>query len=147
MVHQSNINWDMIYLIWGSSMILITLLYKLQSIPKIVPIFNLLFNWHQTIDYLICGILGFGVRFFQDRKKEPKPDFGFQLICSATISYLAYWAYIFFKIHFTPIEIWISILSWLGAFIFTTGDFITKNGILIYFRKLAEDFLRLTKEK
>lgn len=99
------------------------------------------------LDYTLCGFLGFILRFLQDRKQQPRPDWIFQAFSSIAISYLAYVTFGFYKISIAPIEVWIMIWSWLGAFIVTTVDYIAKNGILIYLRKLAEDFLAFTKKK
>jgi hypothetical protein len=38
-------------------------------------------------------------------------------------------------------------VSWMGAFIITTIDYIAKNGFIIYLRKIATDFLSFTKKK
>lgn len=104
-------------------------------------------NFYALIDYLVCGLIGFGWRYLQDRKKSPKPDWLFQFLTSAGASYLAYFSYVFYKIHITPIEVWIMLLSYMGAFIVTTIDYVAKNGILIYLRKVAEDFLAFTKKE
>jgi len=104
-----------------------------------------------TIDYslltdcAICGLAGYGVRWRLDRKKDPKPDGWFQLFASIGSTYIGYFTYNFYKIKFTPIELWIFVLSFMGAFLVTSIDFVSKNGILIYLRKLAEDFLAFTK--
>lgn len=87
------------------------------------------------------------MRFFQDRRKVPKPDWLFQLVASIALSFLAYISYSFYKIDKFPIELWIMGVSYMGAFIISTIDYMTKNGVLIYLRKLAEDFLAFTKKE
>lgn len=104
-------------------------------------------NYGSIIDYTSCAIIGFLLRLFQDRKKIPKPDWAFQLIASVALSYLAYISYTFYKIEKWPEEFWIMGISWMGAFIVTTTDFIAKNGLLIWFRKVLQDILALTKKK
>lgn len=103
-------------------------------------------NWLTFLDFAFCALIGFLVRLIQDRKKQPRPDWLFQFIASIAISFLAYISYNFYKIDRIPEEFWVMILSWIGAWLITTGDYILKNGILIYLRKLAEDFLAFTKK-
>jgi uncharacterized membrane protein YjjP (DUF1212 family) len=98
-------------------------------------------------DYAICALVGLMLRFIQDRKKEPRPDFIFQLAASIAVSIVAYFMYPVLKIKIIPEEVWIMIISWLAAFIVTTADYIVKNGIVIYLRKIAEDFLSYTNKK
>jgi amino acid transporter len=103
-------------------------------------------NLYLLSDYCFCAFIGFILRFVQDRNKKPKPDFLFQFIASIALSYLAYFLYTFYKVMITPPELMIMLLSWLGAFIVATVDNIAKNGIVIYLRKLAEDFLTYTNK-
>lgn len=104
-------------------------------------------NWLPILDYSFCALIGFFLRLLQDRKRIPKPDWMFQLIASVALSYLAYISYLFYRVEKLPIELWIMLISWMGAFIVTTVDYIAKNGFLIYLRKIAENFLSFTKKK
>lgn len=103
-------------------------------------------NWYLLSDYCFCALIGYVLRLLQDRNKIPKPDWLFQIAASFVLSYLAYFMYNFYKIDKMPMELWIITLSWMGAFIVTTTDYIAKNGILTYLRKAAEEFLALTKK-
>lgn len=103
-------------------------------------------TWYSISDYCFCAIIGYVLRLLQDRNKTPKPDWLFQLMASLVLSYLAYFMYGFYKINKVPMELFIILLSWGGAFVVTTTDYIAKNGVLIYLRKAAEEFLALTKK-
>lgn len=104
-------------------------------------------HWFTIADYSGCAVIGFLLRYVQDRKVTPRPDPLFQLVASMALSFVAYISYSFYKISFTPPELWIGGLSWMGSFIVFSADNIARHGILTYMRKIAEDFLTYTKKR
>jgi hypothetical protein len=107
---------------------------------------SILFNWHEIADYVISGSVGFGLRFTQERKNNPRPYLPFQIMASIALGFVGYFLYSFYHVRFSPPEILIAALAWMGGYIVVTGDYIIKNGIIIYLRKIAEDFLAFTRK-
>jgi hypothetical protein len=106
-----------------------------------------MYFWNALIKYVFCSLVGISLRFLQDRKAEPKPDWAFQLMAGLACSYLAYIVYDYYKLKIIPLELFIILVGWLGAYIVKTLDYVAKNGIIIYLRKIAEDFLAFSKER
>lgn len=119
----------------------------LEDSQKTVAINGVMYFWNVIIKYVFCSLIGIAVRFLQDRKNNPKPDWAFQIVAGFALSYLAYILYNYYKWSFMPLEFFICIVSWLATSIVTSADTIAKNGIVIYLRKIATDFLAFTKKK
>jgi len=93
-------------------------------------------QWMFYASIFMGYIFGYGLRFFQDRNKIPKPDWMFQFAASTTLSYLAYFLHlsvISFKIPlidfkpFVHIQVWVAFISYFSVFIITQVDFILKR--------------------
>lgn len=113
---------------------------------QILTLNGTMYFWNVLIKYIFCSLIGISLRFLQDRKSEPKPDWAFTLIAGIACSYLAYILYGYYKISFVPLELFIMTSGWLGAYIIKTLDYVAKNGVIIYLRKIAEDFLAFSKK-
>lgn len=120
---------------------------EVEAEHKIIAINGVMYFWNIVIKYIFCSLIGFFVRFLQDRRKIPKPDWMFQWASSIALSYLAYIMCRYYKWTFIPLEFFIMVVSWMGGSIVTAADVIAKNGIVIYLRKIATDFLSYTKKK
>lgn len=107
---------------------------------------GVIYFWNILIKYVFCSLIGISLRFLQDRKAEPKPDVPFVFIAGICCSYLAYVMYNYYKLTIVPIEFFIMLSGWLGAYIIKTLDYMAKNGIIMYLRKVASDFLTFSKE-
>jgi len=114
---------------------------------QLITINGTMYFWNALIKYVFCSLVGISLRFLQDRKAEPKPDWAFQLMAGLACSYLAYIVYDYYKLKIIPLELFIILVGWLGAYIVKTLDYVAKNGIIIYLRKIAEDFLAFSKER
>lgn len=101
-------------------------------------------HWFTLSDYGICALLGFILRYLQDKNKDPRPFWLFQLAASGSVSYVACFSYTFYGIKFVPIELWIIGLSFMGAFIVSSLDYMAKNSIITYMRKIASEILAVT---
>lgn len=113
---------------------------------QILAINGTMYFWNVLIKYVFCSLIGISLRFLQDRKAEPKPDWPFQLVAGIACSYLAYILYKYYKITFAPLELFIIGFGWMGAYIIKTADYVARNGVIIYLRKISEDFLAYTSK-
>lgn len=114
---------------------------------QLMPANGTMYFWNVLIKYVFCSLIGISLRFLQDRKAEPKPDWPFQLVAGIACSYLAYIVYRFYNLSSVPIELFIMVFGWLGAYVIKTLDYVAKNGVIIYLRKISTEFLALTDKR
>lgn len=110
-------------------------------------------GWY-FIGYAVPSILGFAVRYSQERRKIPKPDLFFQTICSIAASYVAFKLYAHIKDvgilttkPLSEIDIDLFVASYFGAFFVTQFDKIVKRGWKGWWRDRAMDILAYTDKE
>lgn len=111
-------------------------------------------DWGAFIGYAIPGVLGFAMRYCQERNKKPKPDVWIQIMASIFISYLAFFiwpsvkTFSMWEIHpFVYVHVFIATNSYFGSYIVTQSDRIVKMGWKQWFRARALDILAYTDKE
>lgn len=111
-------------------------------------------DWRLPCMCIAAVVLAYGVRYYQEYKKEPKPDAKFQLLCSLMVSYLMWFVWPGIKevgileMHpFKSVEVVLGISSYMGAYIVRQGDYILKKGWKIWAADFARKVLAYTEKK
>lgn len=106
-----------------------------------------MYEWKYYGVYGIAVLFGFILRYFQERKKQRKVDFKFQIAASVIVSYVSWLVYRDRKITICSPDLWLFGWSYFGSVALSIFDQIFKEGFILFLKTIATKITYITEKE